>query len=626
MYTIGTAGHVDHGKSTLITALTGIDPDRLREEKERGLTIDLGFAWLQLPSGREVSIVDVPGHERFVRNMLAGVGGIDAALVVIAADEAVMPQTREHVAILDLLGIKRAVVALTKRDLVEDEWLALVREEIAEELAGTVVERAPVVPVASPTGEGLDLLRGQLDRLLDTTPPKRDLGRPRLPVDRVFTLSGFGTVVTGTLLDGAIELGQELEILPGGRKTRARGLQSHKTKIEQVLPGRRVAINLGGVSTEDLARGAVVATPGWLRATRRLDLRLRLLPDAPRPLRNAAVVSLHTGTTEVVAKVTLLEQDRLLPGAEGWAQLHLHAPLAVVKGDLCIIRQLSPALTLGGGEIVDAHPARRHRRRQPAVVQALDVLARGDPDALLLQMLALKEPLAPEALLRLSGLDQDTAAQALTRLRQSQQVIELGPTLMSAAGWQDRRERLLGLVQSYHVRHPLRPGMSKEELRSRGRLEPRQFGASLARLVDEDALVEQGAGVRGADHEVRLSAPQQATADAFVARLDRSPLAPPGLTELRAHLDDLSDELVEALAAQGGIVRLTDDLCFTPAAYGEMKGMVVSHLQEHGTITVAAVRDRFQTSRRYALALLEYLDRVHVTRRIGDERVLVARR
>src|SRR5688572_4055624 len=298
MYTVGTAGHVDHGKSTLIEALTGIDPDRLREEKERGMTIDLGFAWLTLPSGREISIVDVPGHERFVKNMLAGVGGIDAALLVVAADEGIMPQTREHLAILNLLGIGRGLVALTKKDLVDDEWIGLLTEEIGDALKGTTLAGAKVVPVSALGRDGLETLKTELDQLLEQTPAKRDVGRPRLPVDRVFSLGGFGTVVTGTLLDGALTLGQELEVLPAGLKTRARGLQSHKSKVEVAVPGRRVAVNLGGLATEDLQRGDVVTVPGALRPTAALDVRLRLLPDAPKPLANATSVSFHSGRSE----------------------------------------------------------------------------------------------------------------------------------------------------------------------------------------------------------------------------------------------------------------------------------------------------------------------------------------
>ena len=349
MHVIGTAGHVDHGKSMLVKALTGIDPDRLKEEKERQMTIDLGFAWLTLPSGEQVGIVDVPGHKDFIENMLAGVGGIDAALLVVAADEGVMPQTREHLAILDLLGVKSGLVALTKVDLVDDpEWLELVEAEVEELLEGTTLAGAPIVPVSAKTGQGLPELVAELDALLQRTPPRRDLGRPRLAIDRVFSITGFGTVVTGTLVDGAFELGQEVEILPQGIKARIRGLQTHKRRIERAMPGSRVAINLAGVSKNELRRGDVVTTPGWLKPTQLVDVRLRYLADAPRPLRHNATLKFFSGSAEVVARARLLDSEAIPPGEEGWVQLRLAKPVALIKGDRFIVRQPSPPLTIGG--------------------------------------------------------------------------------------------------------------------------------------------------------------------------------------------------------------------------------------------------------------------------------------
>jgi selenocysteine-specific elongation factor len=368
---IGTAGHVDHGKSTLIHALTGIDPDRLQEEKERGMTIDLGFAWLQLPNGVEVSIVDVPGHERFIHNMLAGVGGIDVALLVVAADEGVMPQTREHVAILDLLDVSNGVVALTKRDLVDDEWLDLVQADLEDflKLKGTTLSGAPIVPCSSTTGQGLDELKLQLQELLAKERTRPSTGRPRLPIDRIFTVAGFGTVVTGTLLDGELKLGQELEVQPGGLRTRVRGLQSHKKKLDTVPAGTRTAVNLGGLAVEDLYRGQVLVPPGTLQPTRALDAQLRLIPDA-RPVRHNTQVSFHTGAAETLAQLTLLDRDELQPGEQAWVQLRLQDEVALARGDLFIVRLPSPSMTLGGGRVVEPF-ARRHRRRQAAVLERL---------------------------------------------------------------------------------------------------------------------------------------------------------------------------------------------------------------------------------------------------------------
>ncbi|HZR40077.1 MAG TPA: selenocysteine-specific translation elongation factor, partial [Ktedonobacteraceae bacterium] len=386
MSCIGTAGHVDHGKSTLVTALTGIDPDRLAEEKERGMTIDLGFAWLNLPSGREVSIVDVPGHESFIKNMLAGVGGIDAALLVVAADEGVMPQTREHLAILDLLRVPRGVVALTKSDLVDEEWLELVREEVSELLQPTTLAGATIIPVSAYTKQGLPALLSELDRILDESEDRQNIARPRLPIDRVFTLTGFGTIVTGTLLDGTFRVGQEVEVLPQGLKTRVRGLQTHKQQIDAAQPGSRVAINLANVARTDLERGNVVALPGQLRPTQLIDARIHLLSDAPRPLSHNMLVDFYTGSQELPARVRLLDVEELRPGASAWAQLRLSHAAVVARRDRFILRIPSPSATIGGGEIVDVQP-RYHRRFQPQIIAALERLSQGSPEELVLAAL-----------------------------------------------------------------------------------------------------------------------------------------------------------------------------------------------------------------------------------------------
>ncbi|MFL7811433.1 MAG: selenocysteine-specific translation elongation factor, partial [Anaerolineae bacterium] len=416
MHVIGTAGHVDHGKSTLVLALTGINPDRLREEQEREMTIDLGFAWLTLPNGDPVGIVDVPGHRDFIENMLAGVGGIDAALFVVAADEGVMPQTREHLAILDLLGVDKGVVALTKTDIAEsEEWIGLVAADVSETLEGTVLEDAPIIPVSARTGQGLDALTSALQEMLSQVEPRRDRGRPRLPVDRVFTISGFGTVVTGTLADGNFAVGQEVEVQPQGLKARVRGLQTHKEKVEQAVPGSRVAMNLTGVSKAELARGNVITTPGWLRSTVLADVQLRYLPAAPRPLRHNTQLKFFCGAAETLARVRLLGQDQLQPGETGWAQLRLKEPVALVKGDRFIVRFPSPAATVGGGTIVDSNPGRRYRRFRPEVIARLETLARGSPAEILLQSLERRGPTVTRDMLSASGLG-DAATEALAQL------------------------------------------------------------------------------------------------------------------------------------------------------------------------------------------------------------------
>ncbi|HLI28019.1 MAG TPA: selenocysteine-specific translation elongation factor [Chloroflexota bacterium] len=631
MRVIGTAGHVDHGKSTLITALTGIDPDRLREEKERGMTIDLGFAWLTLPSGQEVSIIDVPGHERFIKNMLAGVGGIDIALLVVAADEGIMPQTREHLAILDLLNIRTGVVAVTKRDLVEDDWLELVCADIEETLRGTTLQGAPLVPVSAVTGYGLDALRATLDRLLLQAPAKPNTGWPRLPVDRVFTIAGFGTVVTGTLVHGELRLGQEVEIVPSGKRGRVRGLQSHKRRVEVVPAGTRVAVNVSGLATEDVQRGDVLTAPGWLRPTRVVDARLRLLASAPRPLPHNALVTFHTGAVEATARVGLLDRNELRPGESGWAVLRLDQEVAVVKDDLFIIRQPSPSLTLGGGTIVEPHP-RRHRRFQPQVLATLEVLERGLPEEIVLEQLQSREPADYATLERRCALAAAETRRVVAQLLAEQRLValdgadapQLSPTtvLISAAGWQ----RLVGQVErvlaAYHQEFPLRRGMPREELRTRLGLEARLFTRALGVLLARGHVVEEGPVlVRLPTHQVVFTPDQERRIAALRERLRAAGVSPPARAELEAAVG-LPPEVVQALLDRGDLVEVAPDLVYLRETYDELVAAVRAMIAEEGSITVARYRDRFQTSRKYALALLEHLDQARVTRRVGDERVL----
>ncbi|HIM37114.1 MAG TPA: selenocysteine-specific translation elongation factor, partial [Dehalococcoidia bacterium] len=382
MYVIGTAGHVDHGKSTLVKALTDIDPDRLPEEKAREMTVDLGFAWMTLPSGREVSIVDVPGHERFIKNMLAGVGAIDLAMLIVAADESVMPQTREHLAILDILHIRRSLVVITKTDLVDEEMVELVKAEVEDALEGTSFQGCPMVGVSAYTGDGLDDLSSALDQILDNTEERADLGRPRLPVDRCFSITGFGTVVTGTLIDGVLAVGQEVELAGSGQRGRIRGLQSHKNKVDHTQPGVRLAVNISGLSRDDVERGDVLTNPGWLRPTRRLDAKIRMVKGAPHSLRHNQGVTFHLLSSEATARVRLLDADRLAPGAEGWVQILLDEPMPMVKGDFFVVRSAED--TLGGGQVVDPTPRRRHRRFNPDVVERLMMLDEGTGEDILL--------------------------------------------------------------------------------------------------------------------------------------------------------------------------------------------------------------------------------------------------
>ena len=619
MYVIGTAGHVDHGKSTLIQALTGIDPDRLREEKERGLTIDLGFAWLRLPSGNEVSIVDVPGHERFVHNMLAGVGSIDLALLVVAADESVMPQTREHMAILDLLGIERGLVAVTKRDLVDDDWLALVNADVEDLLDGSSLQSAPVVPVSGTTGEGLAELVSTIERLLKDTEPRKDMGRPRLPIDRSFTMSGFGTVVTGTLIDGQLQVGQEVELVPTGRITRIRGLQTHRQRLQSATQGSRVAVNLTGIAHEDIGRGDVLSTPGWLEPTTAIDVRLKVIPEAPRPVRHNMFATVHIGSSETVARVRLLEKQAAEPGEWTWAQLKLEGQQAVVKGDHFVLR--SSQTTLGGGNVVDPH-ARRHRRMHRPTLERLSIMERGSDRDVLLKSIEVSEPTEFGALVNRANLQPAAARAELAEMASERLVVALekgkigpGVLIFTAAGWASLADKARTFLQGYHKEYPLRKGAPKEELRSRLGMASQVFNSALSRLQEEGTLVEEGPTVRLPDHRQRPSGTQQKAVEEYLRMLEVSPYSPP--TE-----SPVDPEVLNLLAQEGKVVKVSETVVFAASAYKEMVERISAHISERGEITVADVRDMFGTSRKYALALMDHLDRHRITRRVGDARVL----
>ncbi len=619
MFVVGTAGHVDHGKSTLVRALTGIDPDRLQEEKAREMTIDLGFAWLTLPSGREVSVVDVPGHERFIKNMLAGVGGIDAAVLVIAADEGVMPQTAEHLAILDMLGVSRGLIALTKRDMVDEEWLELVTEETRERLTGSSLEHAPLVAVSARTGENLPELLAVLDDVLSRAEQRPAIGVPRLPVDRVFSVAGFGTVVTGTLLDGPLKVGQDVQLLPDGVRTRVRGLQSHKHKLDDALPGGRLAVNLASVPVEEIRRGDVLLPVGALQATKRFDARIRLTADAPRALEQGGRLDLFVGAAETVATLSLLDRDELRPGESCYAQVRTLSPLVLVRNDRFILRQPSPSVTIGGGVVLDAHP-KRHRRKADETLEAMSTLERGTPRDLVLSAISRLGPTERSELLKLLG---DSYSQILDDMLQAGELLGATDTgtgshalIFAPAQWRALATKVEDALRSYHRTYPLRPGMPKEELKSRLRLDARRWGQVLQGLRERGVLDEQGSVVRLAAWEVRLEGATGDQARRLLSAIESARYTPPTPSDL-----GIEPELLAALVEMGRLVKLTDSVYYTPETYEAMVADILRVIDDTGSVTVASARDRFGMSRKYALAILEHLDAVKVTRRHGDERV-----
>jgi selenocysteine-specific elongation factor len=605
MHVIGTAGHVDHGKSTLVERLTGIDPDRLAEEKRRGLTIDLGFAWLRLPSGREIGLIDVPGHERFIKNMLAGAGGITVCLFVVAANEGWMPQSAEHLAILDVLGISSGVVALTKRDLVDDETLEIGALEARERLEVTTFARAPIVPCSGLTGEGLDDLVMHLDEAVSGAPPAPDRGRPRLWVDRVFTIAGAGTVVTGTLTGGTLARGHVVELAPEGRRARVRSIQSHKREVDEIGPGNRVALNLVGLEREGAGRGDAVVAPDRWRATRRVDARVRVLPPEiigrEHTLEEKGAHLIYVGSAETPARVKLLGAPKISPGETGYAQLYLRDPLPLARGDRFVLRDAGRVLTFGGGVVLDPlpDPARRGDETRIALLRRLDAV--GPEEAL--EVLVAHDGALPErdALLRAGA---STAPPTLVRL---------AATLVSAERAASLQRALLAELESYHGANPLQRGMARESLRSRLALGSAEFDDLVLRV---EGVVQEGPTVRLVTHRVTLAEDQQQQRQRVLAQLEGAGYAPPPAAEL-----DADSELLHALVDADDLVPIAD-FFITRARAEQARALVRSRIESDGPLTVAQIRDLLGTSRRYAVPLCEWLDASGATRRAGDLRTL----
>jgi selenocysteine-specific elongation factor len=633
---VGTAGHIDHGKSALVLALTGIDPDRLEEEKKRGITIDLGFAHLDLAEGIRVGFIDVPGHERFVRNMLAGVGGIDLVILVVAADESIKPQTREHFDICKLLGIRNGLVAITKSDLVDGEIIDLVRLEMQEFVRGSFLEGAPVLPLSAKTGAGLEALKDELRRLaLEVTPKSEELPF-RLPIDRAFVMKGFGTVVTGTLITGRIEKDAEVEIYPLGRRLRVRGIEVHNAPARAALAGQRTAVNLPGIEAKEISRGMVLAPPGLFVATSRLDCRLNLLPGA-RPLKNWARFHFHCGTAETIAEVVLLEEKELEPGSSAFAQLRLSEPGLFMPGDHFIIRQFSPVTTIGGGSVLDNQPA-RHRFGDPTVAQLLDTLEKGDSEARLERLVRQAGEAPLSRLVSRTGWDPAEVGRVGKALEHTNRLILLGqpPELVvHQEHAQELAKRVIEQLEKFHAENPLVAGLPKEDLRSRTgtRRWPRPglpsnmlFNALLQTLAAQGKVVVQGESVRLAGRRIQLTPEEQAAKDRISAAFEKAGLAVPSTQEVLAKLRidrPRAEKLLQILLRENVLCKVTEDLIFHRWALQQLKELLVRRKAQSNRINVAAFKEITGLSRKYAIPLLEYLDRERVTRREGDERIIL---
>ena len=626
MRVIGTAGHVDHGKSTLIEALTGTHPDRLKEEKAREMTIELGFGWLILPNGEEVGIVDVPGHRDFIENMLSGVGGIDAALLVIAADEGIMPQTKEHLAILDLLQIPAGLIVLTKTDLASDSsWLDLVETDIRAAVSKTALKDAPILRVSARTGTGLKELTHALETLLQDKPARPDLNRPRLPIDRVFTISGFGTVVTGTLQDGHFTVGDEVEILPSGMQGRIRGLQTHKKKEESTVPGSRTAVNISGVDMEKIRRGDVVVHPRQYQATRRIDARFKALDDIHKPLVHGDEVKFFVGASESVATLRILGTEEINAGEEGWIQLELRDPIVALRGDRYILRRPSPGETLGGGSVIDHLPKGRHKRFDVGVIKSLESLAQGSPADILLEA-ALALQIAPiKEMISKSRLEAKAAASALEELLKNGQLIALEDsvkpeTLMVATSqWNGLQTNIQALVEGYHRQYPLRRGIPREELKSKLKFAPKVFNAVLSYLGAKQLLFDERGAVAKPGHEITFDGQNQARVEALRRKFESNPYSTPSVKECQA---EAGEEILNALIELGELILVSQEVIFRKTDYDAMVARIEATIKAQGQVTLAEVRDLFNTTRKYGQALLEHLDAIGVTMRDGDARKL----
>ena len=619
MFVVGTAGHVDHGKSALVRALTGIDPDRLQEEKERGMTIDLGFAWLSLPSGKDISIVDVPGHERFVNNMLAGVGSVDMAMLVVAADESIMPQTKEHLAILDLLNVKSGVIVITKKDLVDEEWMELVKLDVQDLIQDTVMANSPIYGVSSETREGINELIEGIDNALSLSNRGRDIARPRLAIDRSFSVSGFGTVVTGTLIDGCIEVGQELEIAPSRKSVKIRGLQTHKRKEEIANPGTRVAANISGIDQTDVSRGDVLTIPGWLRPSEAFDVHLKVLEDAPNNLRHNMFVSLHTGTIEIVSRLRLLEGDIAEPGSVTWAQIKPNSSVPVVKGDHFVLR--SNMTTLGGGVVVDPH-AKRHRRRDDKTIERLTILEMGTISDVLvntidshgLNLLDLKN------LSDKIGMETSIIVNEISALINDGMILSTDDDVNVAFYFtKDSWDSLVDIttlwLNEYHKEFPLRSGAPKEEIRNKLRMDGFGFNKVLSLLCKKNIVEESASTISLIGYSPRLSSKQLEVTKAYIDAISKDPFSPS--TDVV-----IESEVLNFLHESGEVVKVADGVTFSAGSYNQMVSSVKEYINKNGDISVGDVRDLFHTSRKYALALVDYLDQQQVTRRVGDVRIL----
>ncbi len=630
---LGTAGHIDHGKTTLVRALTGIDTDRLKEEKERGITIELGFAHLDLPNGQRIGVVDVPGHERFVKNMVAGATGIDILALVIAADEGVMPQTKEHLEICQFLGIQKGIIVLTKKDMVEPDWLELVQADVMDFVKNSFLADAPVVAVSSTTGEGIPELLQTLQKIAANLPHKTLSGPYRLPVDRVFTVKGFGTVVTGSAISGSIRLGDEAMVYPSGKTCKIRGIQTHSTAAAETGPGVRTALNLQGIEREEIERGDVVSTPNGLRQSLLLDLHLTYSSSNDKRLKDKSPVRFHTGTAEIMGRV-FFRTDEIEPGETVFAQIKLEKPCAVLPGDHFVIRNYSPVFTTGGGVILNPLP-RKRKKSSPQMWREIEVLAKGTIAEKIeyhLQKADKRGLLAKELMIR-TGVFGKTFEKELEKLRGGKKImaIEQGdnPRFLHADIYNKLQTQLTDILSAYHANNPISPGLSKEELKSRlfpVKDDPKCFAKLIGELISGSKIVQDKELIRLASHQSVLEDDQGKTMDKLDEIYKKAGMLAPTKEEANDQAGIAKDKtkpIWELLVRQGRLIHLKDELYYHSETIRYVKDRLVSYFKTHDEIGINEFRELLPgISRKYMIPLLEYLDNQRFTIRVGDKRKL----
>ena len=628
---LGTAGHIDHGKTALIKALTGVDTDRLKEEKERGITIELGFASLTLKSGQKLGIVDVPGHEKFVKNMVAGAGGIDLVILVIAADEGVMPQTREHLDICTLLGIKKGLVALTKIDLVDEEWSDLVKDDIREFLKGTFLEESPLISLSATTGEGLPEFLSTLDKIASQVERRHDTGFFRLPVDRVFTMKGFGTVVTGTLMSGEVKVGEAVEILPGRITAKIRGIQVHNEAVVTAETGQRTAINLQGIGKTQIYRGNVLAHTGCLVPSSRFDIFFRYLPCAGRKLKNRTFVRFHSGTSEIISRIILIGRDEMEPGEVGYAQIILGTSTTAMAGDRFVIRSYSPVTTIGGGEILDPLP-QKHKRHSDKTQNDFNILFNGtdsERTSIIINRSDLNG-ISPRELVMRTGFNPNNLNKILTEMSSKKQIILPNrdeARVVSFIAYKTLQEKILSEIEVYHRKFPLKEGFPKEELRTTlGQfIDSGFFKMAVKDLEKTGRIAIDKENVRGSGHTVNLEGELMELREEIEKIYLESKLTPPSTKAIMERFEQ-AESVMKVMLNEGILIKVSEGMCFHKDILSKLREDYRNLLLKNENATPASFKDMTGLSRKFIIPLMEYFDRVKLTIRVGDHRVLRERK